>query len=247
MTLPDMYRSQVQNIQESPKFQPHPEKGMQALPFPGYTIVTPTGNEDFVENQALYVSLEQLQQKLVEKLGANVFAPVPPSSFHVTLADLIWDSAYRHAAENPTFEAQLRDRIAHIFRDCEISRNGKPIPFQAIGLMVMTRAVGICLAPTEEYSYDRILQFRRALYQNRELIGLGIEQQYHFTPHITLGYFGCVPPVEERGEMNHIFAAINQQWLDQEPQVFSVQQAELRKFDDMTCYYREPDWPTLKF
>jgi len=247
MTLPDTYRSQVQNIQESPKFQWRADKEPQAVPFPGYTIVTPPGQEDDAANQPLYTELEKFQKQLLQHLEPRAFAAVPLSSFHLTLADLIWDSAYLHAAEDKDFEAKLRDRIASIFQDCEYLSEGRPIRFQAISLMVMTRAVGICLAPTDEASYDRILKFRRAVYQNRDLIGLGIEQQYYFTPHITLGYFGSLPPLEARSELGNTFIDLNQQWLEGASQEFYVQRAELRKFDDMTIYRRDPDWPTFKF
>lgn len=247
-TLPETYQTQVQHIQESPKYKLAPDQGWQAMPFPGYTIITPPGDEDAAENHPLLTKLEHVQKQLVERLGADVFALVPPSSFHITLADLIWDSAYRHhAAEDTAFESQLRDRIGQIFQECEPIHEGKPIPFQAIGLMVMTRAVGICLAPTDEHSYERILKFRRALYQNRDLIGLGIEQQYYFTPHITLGYFGSAPTPEQRQIMGDAFVELNQQWLDHEPQLYQVTRAEVRKFDDMTRYYREPDWAVFQF
>ncbi|MBF2029160.1 MAG: DUF1868 domain-containing protein [Oscillatoriales cyanobacterium C42_A2020_001] len=247
MTLPETYRSQVQHIQESPKYELHPGKGLEALPFPGYTIITPPGGEDDAENQGLFTFLEGFQQQLVQHLGSEVFAPVPSSSFHITLADLIWNGSFRHATEDASFEVQLRDRIQQIFQECEPLSEGKPIRFQALGLMVMTRALAICLAPVEEYSYERILKFRRAIYQNRGLIGLGIEQQYYFTPHITLGYFGTAPSTEQRPQLGEIFVNLNQQWLDREPQMYSVSRAELRKFDDMTRYYREPDWAVFKF
>ncbi len=246
-TLPETYRSQVQHIQESPKYQPHPDQGLEALPFPGYTIITPPGNEDEPENQELYSRLEQVQNHLVQELGADIFAPVPRSSFHLTLADVIWESAYHHAAEDASFENQLRDRLGQIFSDCGPMSEGKAVRFQVLGLMLMPRAVGVCLAPTDEFSYNRILKFRRALYQSRDLIGLGIEQQYYFTPHITIGYFGGIPPLEKRLELGDRFVELNQQWLGKEPQMFSAYRAELRKFDDMTRYYREPDWATFKF
>lgn len=248
MTLPETYRSQVQHIQESPKYQPHPEKGLEALPFPGYTIVTPPGSEDVAENQSLFPYLEQFQLQLQKRLGTEVFAPLPLNSFHLTLADLIWDSAYRHALDTDSqFEVHLRDRIAQIVRECDSMTEGTSIQFQVLGLMVMTRAIAVCLAPTDEHAYERILKFRRALYQNRDLIGLGIEQQYYFTPHITLGYFGTIPPAENRAEVSDVLIDLNQQWLDGEPRMFWVERAELRKFDDMTRYYREPDWPVFKF
>lgn len=246
MTLPETYRTQVQHIQESPKYEPDSTGGLKPLPFPGYTVITPPGSDD-VENRPLFTALEHIQKQLVERLGADVFAPVPGTSFHVTLADLIWDSAYRHALEEPSFESHLRDRIAQIFQECTPIHDGGTIQFQVLGLMVMTRAVGVCLVPTDEPSYDRILKFRRALYQNRDLIGLGIEQQYYFTPHITLGYFGSDPKPEQRSHMGEVFIELNQQWQDQEPQLYHVARAELRKFDDMTCYYREPDWAMFQF
>lgn len=247
MTLPETYRTQVQHIQESPKYELDANTGLKAVPFPGYTIITPPGEEDAAANQPLFAAIEQIQKQLSEQLGNDLFAVLPPSSFHLTLADLIWDSAFRHAAEDPNFETQLRDRLHQIFHVCAPIREQKPILFQALGLMVMTRAVAICLAPTDEYSYDRILKFRRTIYQSSELIGLGIEQQYYFTPHITLGYFGTAPTEEQRQQLGDIFINLNQQWLDQDPQIYSVNRAELRKFDDMTRYYRELDWAAFEF
>lgn len=246
LTLPETYRSQVQHIQESPKFRPHPEKGREAVPFPGYSIITPPAIEES-ENQAIYTSLTHYQQQLIDKLDRNLFAPVPPDSFHLTLADLIWDSAYRDASENPDFEGKLRNCIEQIFQQCQPMGGGKSIGFQAIGLMVMTRAITVCLVPKEEHAYDQLLNFRRAIYQNHGLIGLGIEQQYYLTPHITLGYFGEIPSGDALTALGDTFIELNQQWLDQEPQEFWVHRAELRKFDNMTRYYREPDWAVFNF
>jgi hypothetical protein len=245
MILPETHRSQVQHIQESPKFQFSPGQGFEAVPFPGYTIVSPAGADD-TANQSLYATLETFQQKLVEQL-VPFFAPVPPSSFHLTLADLLWDDAYAHAAENPDFEPRLRQQIAQIFQDCAPISEDKPVQFQAVGLILMTRAIAICLAPIEERPYDRLLKFRRAIYQNQELIGLGIEQQYYFTAHITLGYFGKVPLADERQTLLSCIDQLNQQWLELEPQHFLVHRAELRKFDNMVHYYRQPDWATFDF
>lgn len=247
LILPDTYRSQVQNIQESPKFLQQSAQGYQPNSFPGYTVITPPSNEES-ENAAFYSRLKQYQQQIVEHLGADVFVPVPPESFHLTLADLIWANAYHDVvSEKPAFETQLQRQIAQIFQQCQSLSEGKTIRFQVLGLMLMTRAIAICLVPTDEIAYDRLLKFRRAIYQNHDLIGLGIEQQYYFTPHITLGYFGTVPGVEARQQMGDRIIELNQQWLDGEPQEFAVHRAELRKFDDMTRYYRQSDWAVLEF
>lgn len=246
LTLPEAYRSQIQYIQESAKFRPHPEHGHEAVPFPGFSVITPPGQED-VENSGFYTRLKDYQQQIAAALGPDLLAPVPADSFHMTLADLIWDSAYRDARQHPDFDRKLQDCIQQIFQQCQPISQGQSISFQAIGLMVMTRAIAVCLAPTDEASYDRLLKFRRALYQNQELIGLGIEQQYYFTPHITLGYFGAIPASEALPALGEQCSALNQSWLDREPQSFLVQRAELRKFDDMTHYYREADWTVFEF
>lgn len=248
MTLPETYRSQVQHIQESPKFQPQPPKGgRKAVFFPGYTVITPPAAND-TENSSFYQKLKGYQQHLQERLDPGFLIPVPPDSFHLTLADLIWASAYLHAAENAEFEDQLRDRIAQSFRKYQYSNSEtSPIRFRTIGLIVMTRAVAIGLAPADESAYEQIIRLRRAIYQNSDLMALGIEQQYHFTPHVTLGYFGEISESLDRDRLGQTFAELNQQWLEEEAQELRVQQAELCKFDDMTRYYREPDWPLLKF
>lgn len=248
MTLPETYRSQAQHIQESPKFSPRPDQpGRQAAPFPGYTVITPPGPED-THNAALYLRLKTYQQEILEKLGEGRFVPIPPESFHLTLADLIWDASYRHAAEKLDFEQRLQHQIGQSFQHSRaVASEGKPIRCQVVGLMVMTRAIAISLVPPAEVDYDRLVKFRRSVYQNHELIGLGIEQQYYFTPHITLGYFGEIGPEQEREALGSAFDELNQHWLEGDAQEFWVHRAELRKFDDMTRYYRQPDWPTLSF
>jgi len=72
-----------------------------------------------------------------------------------------------------------------------------------------------------------------------------VEQHYHFTAHITLGYFGDLSPNLDRDRFLSTIFELNQQWLENSPD-FWVHRAELR-FDDMTRYYREPDWPVLEF
>ncbi len=247
LPLADTYRSQLQHIQESPKFKLLPDGSRQAVPFPGYSVVTPTW-EDEAENSGFYESLQQLQQQLLQRLDPGLMVSVPPESFHVTLTDLIWASAYLDAKrENPHFEEQLKERITESFQKYEQSfSGGNPIGWQLLGLMVRPRAIAVCLVPTNENSYKRLLEFRRAIYQNPSLIGLGIEQQYHFTAHVTLGYFGEISPNLDRDRLTNTLLDLNQQALPDELIPLCIRRAELRKFDDMVRYYREPDWPSLE-
>ena len=248
LTLPEAYKSQVQYIQESPKFQPSSVGGVKASYFPGYTIVTPPWEEEMDENISFYEEARLCQKELLDKLPSGLMAPVPAESFHLTLADLIWDHAYRIASESPEFESQLRDRIAKSFQQCQRQLNrDRLIRWQLLGIMMQTRALTLCLVPRDEESYEQVLKLRRAIYQNPDLIALGIEQQYRLNAHITLGYFGCIDSDLDREHLCATLSALGLRWLDSEPQELQVKRAELRKFDDMTRFYRKSDWPVLEF
>jgi hypothetical protein len=75
---------------------------------------------------------------------------------------------------------------------------------------------------------------------------LGIEQQYHFTGHITLAYFGEIPKTLDRDRLSVHLTEFNNQWIDN-PQKILIERAELRKFTDMTKYTREDHWPIFEF
>lgn len=248
LTLPTAYQSQLQHIQESPKFQLLPDGSRVAVNFPGYTVVTPPWGEES-DNSEFYTNLQEIQAYLSQQLDTGLMISLPVDSFHLTLADLIWESAYRDAAqENPEFEEQLQTRIGESFQKYQESFvSGNPVCWQLFGLMVMPRAIGVSLIPKDENSYQRMLEFRRCIYQNSSLIGLGIEQQYHFTAHVTLGYFGEITPTLNRDRISNMLSDLNQELLAKSATSFWVRRGELRKFDNMMSYYREPDWPVVEF
>jgi hypothetical protein len=248
MTLPEAYKSQIQHIQESSKFHRTSLGVRQAMPFPGYAVITPPQQEEQSENFAFYSKLESYQQELLQlPLNSDLIVPVPPASFHFTLADLIWESAYLDAREkNPLFEEQLRSCFTEIFERYQQSMTNAdlPISWQILGMIVMPRSIAVCLVPQNQSFYERITHLRRAIYQNPKLIALGIEQHYHFTGHITLAYFGEIAPDLDRDRFSSMLEQLNQKWLSSLPE-FVIRRVELRKFDDMTRYYRETDWPSL--
>ncbi len=246
MTLPATYKSQIENIQESPKFKLAADGSRQPVPFPGYSIITPPGAED-PDNAALFASLAECQQQLTKKLEPDLLVLVNPASFHFTLADLIWDSAYRTAiAANPDFESQLRARIEDSFSIYQSAKvEDKSIRWQIMGLTVRPRAIEVSLVPKDECSYDRIIAFRRAIYQSSSLMALGIEQQYYFTAHTTLAYFANIDREIDRERLNDTLQEYNMHWLDH-PQEIILAQGQLRKFSDMYTYEREPNFPIVR-
>lgn len=241
MTLSVTHRQQVQHIQKSAKFD-----RIRAVPFPGYTLTAPPWADD-VSNDLVYQRLQITQENLTQNLGSNFFLPIPASSFHITFADLIWDNKFiDQQSKNSQFEEQICERINHSFKlyqqEYPISQ---PIHFQLLGLTLFTRGIVVCLAPAEEKGYEQIRHLRRTIYQNLQLIELGIEQQYDFTAHITLGYFYETPSDLEREKIVEVLEKLNDQLIENPYPELIIKEAQLRQFDDMLRYYRHDHFPVL--
>ena len=242
-TLPGTCSSQLQSIQSSPKFA----EG-KAVSFPGYTVMTPT-KEDDPDNKKFYSQIQLIQQSITAQVEPDFIVPLPSSSFHFTLADLIWDRNYQQTVKkNPQFETELQKQIDRSFQQYQNTTEVKPpIQWQLLGVTIRPRAIMASLAPTDRASYQAIVDLRRCIYQNPDLIALGIEQQYDFTAHITLGYFDRINNNLNRSEICVIISQISDRLLDSEPAIITVKQAQLRKFDNMVNYYRQEDWAAISF
>lgn len=233
---------QLQSIQHSPKFV-----AGKPVSFPGYSVITPPADEDKV-NQKFYQQLNTLQQQLFEQLGADYFIPLATSSFHFTLADLIWDESFRQVvAANPNFEQNLQQEVSASFQEYQAESTENPLVWKLWGIVTRPRAIMACLVPKDQASYQSVVKLRRSLYQNAGLIGLGIEQQYDLTAHITLGYFDQIPDNLNRDRLCIVLSQINDRLVESELPEFVVKQAQLRKFENMVEYNRESDWAVVNF
>lgn len=243
MTLATSIEGQLANLQPSGKFN----QG-QPIPFPGYTLMTPTAQDESDRNQGFYRHLAAHRQGILDQLPPDLIIPLPEESFHLTIADLIWDGAYQDAmAKNPDFAIALRDCVNKSFHQYRsLVEEAQTIKFQLIGLCLFPRALVACLVPKDEHSYFQIFKLRRAIYQNPQLIALGIEQQYHFTAHISLGYFSEKVQTLKPGDLVPLLGDINDQWVEQEPEILHVDQVELRCFHDMFNFEKPPQSPVLQ-
>ncbi len=242
LTTSSTHALQLKTIQKSPKFF----QG-KAVAFPGYSIIAPPNSEDTF-NQEVYKRVEYLQQELKEFIDSGLIIPLPSSSFHFTIADLIWDSSYQQAVgDNPNFEEQLREAIETSFSEYQaIEKQWGAIEWQLYGVVIRPRAITLSLAPKNQESYEAIIELRSCIYQNSGLMVLGIEQQYDFTGHITLGYFSDIPENLDRELLNNTIARINDLLLEDILPILRINRVELRKFDDMLAYHRQPDWAAVE-
>lgn len=240
MTLPSNYKQQVSNIQSSPKFVDG-----KAVDFPGYSVITPPWQETNV-NQKFYQCLQEVQEEFIAQLPQNFFLPLPSNSFHLTLADLIWDTDYINAVkENSNFDHLLISEMNKIFHEyLQLNSNLPTLELEFLGISIFPRAIAVCLAPTEN-SYEPIIKLRTLIYQNEQIINLGIEQQYDFVAHITLGYFSEIDNID-REQIELKITEINDKLVAKDIPVFELNHWELRKFTDMTNFIREENWGSIK-
>ncbi len=243
LTIGSTHILQLKTLQKSPKFS----EG-KAVSFPGYSVITPPSKEDKL-NESFYEKIKVFQQELHQFIDSGFIIPLPPPSFHFTIADLIWDSSYQQAiAENPSFSEQLREQIAKSFNEYRAIKNQfSTIEWQLYGTAIRPRALMSCLVPKNEESYQAIIELRSYIYQNSGLMALGIEQQYDFTAHVTLGYFGDIPENLDRELLANTITKINDLLLEDTFPVLKINRIELRQFDDMLIYYRKPDWAAVEF
>jgi hypothetical protein len=242
LTLPSACALQLQGIQQSPKFVDG-----KPVSFPGYSVITPPAGEDSA-NQQFYQQLETLQRQLFDNLGQDFYIPLPTASFHFTLADLIWDESYRQVVKaNPNFDRELQQQVAASINEYQAESDNQPISWQLWGVIARPRAIMACLVPKDQNSYQSVIKLRRALYQNPGIVGLGVEQQYDLTAHITLGYFDSIPNSLNRDRLCIVMSQINDRLVESELPEFTLKQAELRKFEDMIHYKREADWAVVNF
>ena len=241
MTLASNYQQQLKFIQSSPKF-----KGGEAQEFPGYTIITTPAKEDSFNNK-INQEITQLQATLKQQLDDRLFVTVPPETFHITIADLIWDQAYKSAVqENGDFDELLIAEIDKIFANSnEILTGVESLDLEVVGLSIFPRAIAVCFIPTEA-SYEKLIKLRQLIYQNKQIINLGIEQQYDFVGHVTLGYFNEIPEDLDYEKVESIVKTVNQEWITNDLPMFNIKQWELRKFSDMLTYTRQPEWASIK-
>ncbi len=246
MVQPRNYQSTLQYLQKSPKFVRADDGSLAAAPFPGYTLMSRPQADD-AANGAAYVQLQSLYKQMAAAFPAEMLVALPLASYHMTIADLIWDSAYRDRSLNGSYDEQFRHRLTDVLAQVEPQVVGPaPVSWQVLGCMIMPRAIGVCLVPRCEASYSRTLEVRRAIYQDAPLMGLGIDQQYHFTAHVTLAYIADVPSNLDRGAIAHHLQTLNTH-LAQAPITLDLDRAELRHFTDMTTYTRAADWPVLRW
>lgn len=215
----------------------------EPIDHPGYTVITPTFVDES-ENISTYAKLGDVQHFLLKRLGVATNAPAPVTAFHLTVADLVAGKTYTEKVQNSK-EQQLLQALSFVFN--QLALDGE-IRLQIFGLSLFAAGFIIAVVGAADASgYERLMLFRNAIYNDTQLRGLGVERKFKFTGHITLAYIEKDALSEQdRDHIANTLTVANCS-LFAKPLPLEVVRAEVRKFDDMSAFYREEGWPIFNF
>lgn len=237
--------NKVLGLKPAGKFRRNAAGIYRPEPYPGYTIITPPFLEE-TENIRTYARLADVQRELLQLVDESIYVPVPVSSFHITIADLISGSGYENKVQNSGYEIALRDSVLRVCYRAVDQIHGCPPSMRICGLTLFPSVIIAIVSIEDEPGYGRLLRLRELIYDDTDLKHLGVSKQFSFTGHVTLAYVEEIPTENSLKKLAQAIKQLNQDFFDK-PLPLKIGTAELRKFEDMSRYYRTAGWANFRF
>lgn len=187
--------------------------GGNFLPFYGNTVVFDLSEETKAE-------LQKLQEELYAAAGWMLSRKLDPSTFHMTLHDLV---------NGPEMTGDLKQRMEAAEQKAkpilESWKGRPPLRMKATWLFQMVgTSVVLGMAPADEDSRNRLEEMYTAL---ESVVPLG----YALTPHITMAYFR--PGTYNRYDLDHLRKVLHSVELEAE---LPMEKLFYQEFWDMNHY-----------
>ncbi len=217
------------------------------LPHPGYTIITPPFFEEDIErNRQTYGTLVNVQNELLKCIGTSSYVPAPPNSFHMTVADLVSTERYEAKVVKSQKEGTLRNEVRRVFSNLSHLQADRAPEMLVKGLTLFPIVVVAIVSTKDGEGYRKLANFRDAIYADPKLKQMGVDRKFSFTGHVTLAYIEHQPSEDELDCLAKTLKTLNRDRFGHGLPLTGAR-AELRKFNDMSCFYREYDWPVFRF
>lgn len=209
---------------------------------PGYTIITPTFEDDS-DNVETYTTLGAIRDILLERIVFSKCVPSPVASIHLTIADLIAGKAYKNGIMN-TKEQELLQVLSSVFSQLILPGL---IRMEVRGVSLFTQGFVIALVgAVDENGYMRLTSLRDVIYRDERLKNLGVVRKFKLTGHLTLAYIEETLSEQDQNQLAETLITLNKQFFAT-PLPLNIARAEVRKFDNMTRFYRQREWPVFEF
>jgi len=222
------------------KFQESNDGSWEPVPYSGYTLMTPTSQDD-TENAGFYRLFNDIREKLFWKIIVPGIVWAPTIALHLTIGRLISGTDFASNIMNSR-EDEFLLALRQLFSQISTS-NINSLKYQVRGLSIFPQGViAAIVSPVTEDDYQRLQAFRDDLYTDKVLKSIGVERKRSFHGHITLFYIEEKLSEKERRMLANAVTDINKSFFST-PLPFNLSRVEVRKFDNFSDFYRQDHWP----
>lgn len=213
------------------------------VPYIGFAFVA-MANE---RNNAVKLTneLHDIQRILLSKLDrTDTYCPLPPESFHQTIANTFSDDRYERHLKYPGLVEKFPHMTIAALDSYPIEHRKGTIHLRLLGLSLFRTAIGVLADFESEEEYDYILSIREYLYGNCELRTIGLRKTRPFIGHITLAYIE--KSLDEHGKTNLVSSLneVNKYFVDRRL-VFNITKAELCRYDHLSAFHSIESIPSF--
>lgn len=206
------------------------DKNGHVLQFPGNTIIC------FADPQSsAYQEAEWAQQHLAKQPYAHKFAMLPPSSFHMTVIELLCDDVRqveRWSSHLP-LDSPLAETDEYFIQT--VARVAPPSNFRMVfsHLSLGTVGLSLTLTPADDETASALQNYRDAI---AEVTGVRFPDHSSYVFHLSLAYRIIQLSDKEAQQLETVAQQINQR-LSEHFGVLNTGQPVLTFFDDMFAFY----------
>ena len=218
----------------------------ETLPYRGFAFVSMVrdnnGNDSLLDELCSYQ-----QQLLIGALRDQIY-PLPPDSFHQTIANLLSGSRYASHIDAPGLSTSYPRVVEQALREIVPLSHPKPLVIQIIGLGIFGSAFGVLGVIPNEMDYNKIVHLRNALYHAPQMNLIGIQRTRPFIGHITLGYFGEDIVKNDLSQKLLIERCISlNQTIKKQGRRFTLHTAQLSRYEDLSRFEHPSNYPEWIF
>ncbi len=213
------------------------------IPYRGYAMQAMLSQS---RNYAsLSLDLQDLQQQLLSLLpDPGCLYPLPPASFHQTVANTFSAGRYQSQLVDlglaDSFPAIIAERAAQ----WPSETTSHPPAMQLVGISLFRTAIGILGVFENELHFDRVLAFRDRFYSDERLAQIGLARTRPFIGHVTLAYLERHLQPREAAQLVEGIDRINQRLRSRRLEM-EMPFAQLHRYEDLSHFATQPDFPKL--
>ena len=212
-------------------------------PYPGYAVVSMLDSNP--KNERLSTVLQAIQADLIWETKLNEYLfQLPDPSFHQTVANTLSSDKFITNIRSKGLEYTYPSLVEQAF-EAHTTKNEQAVRMRIVGISVFGSSLGVLGTFESENEFNRILDFRSHFYANNELENLGIKCTRPFIGHITLAYFGKDLTTEAADKLFNKITQLNAV-LAKEELYFTMENASLRRYDELSVFQDLPNYPIVQ-